>query len=79
MLKIYWYVLVHLYFGEIQDLVQTIEDVDVVKFTDVVKDFDSFTRLVCVINPVFTYISFGWKIGALSKLVTANGEGFTNA
>ncbi len=51
--------LVHLYFGEIQDLVQTIEDVDVVKFTDVVKDFDSFTRLVCVINPVFTYISFG--------------------
>ncbi len=79
MLKIYWYVLVHLYFGEIQDLVQTIEDVDVVKFTDVVKDFDSFTRLVCAINPVFTYVSFGWKIGALSKLGTANGEGFTNA
>jgi hypothetical protein len=45
----------------------------------VVKDFDSFTRLVCVINPVFTYISFGWKIGALSKLGSANGEGFTNA
>jgi hypothetical protein len=34
-----------------QDLASAVEEADVVKFTDVVKEFDSFTRLVSLSKP----------------------------